>query len=101
MSDNTSNTDNSNTQNPQQQGKGREPSHDVYQVNGQGKNAQWHKIGAVWQGKDDTLSGDTVHGRLVLKSRLNDMRTEKAAQQEQGQQQALNQSKDPSQNPSM
>ncbi|MCJ8274571.1 MAG: hypothetical protein MJK04_34880 [Psychrosphaera sp.] len=63
----------------QKQSKGKAPSHDVYQVTGSGDNSQWHKIGAVWQGKENTLSGDTVHGRLVLKSReaLKDIREQK------------------------
>jgi hypothetical protein len=71
---------NSNTQGTQQkQSKGKAPSHDVYQVTGSGDSSQWHKIGAVWQGKENTLSGDTVHGRIVLKSReaLKDMREQK------------------------
>ena len=69
--------------------KAKAPSHDVYQVNGQGKNAQWHKIGSVWTGKDNTLSGDTVHGRLVLRSReaLKEMRAQKSQKQGQSQQQ--------------
>ena len=74
-----SNNDNA-TQKPQaQQNKGKTPSHDVYQVTGQGENSQWHKIGAVWEGKENSLSGDTVHGRLVLKSReaLKEMREKK------------------------
>lgn len=85
--------DSNNTAAPQQPTKGKEPSHDVYQVNGQGKNAQWHKIGSVWQGDNDSLSGDTVHGRLVLRSReaLKEMREQKSQQQGQNQ----------SQNPSM
>ena len=70
-----------------QPAKGKAPSHDVYQVTGNGENSQWHKIGAVWQGKENTLSGDTVHGRLVLKSRLKEMREEKQAQPEQKQSQ--------------
>ncbi len=67
------------TQNTPQQSKGKAPSHDVYQVTGQGDKSQWHKIGSVWQGKENTLSGDTVHGRLVLKSReaLKEMREQK------------------------
>ena len=41
--------------------KSRKPDYDVHQVVGDGKNAQWTKIGAVWQGKDGYLTGDTVH----------------------------------------
>lgn len=69
--------------------KSNEPSHDVYQVNGQGKNTQWHKIGSVWQGDNNSLSGDTVHGRLVLRSReaLKEMREQKNQGQSQKQEQ--------------
>ena len=72
-----------------QHSKARAPSHDVYQVTGNGEKSQWHKIGSVWQGKENTLSGDTVHGRLVLKSReaLKEMREEKQAAPEQKQSQ--------------
>ena len=81
------------TQDSKTAAKSKEPSHDVYQVNGQGKNAQWHKIGSVWTGDNNNLSGDTVHGRLVLRSReaLKEMREQKSQQQGQNQ----------SQNPSM
>lgn len=80
----------SETPTPQTPVKGKAPSHDVYQVNGTGKNAQWHKIGSVWQGKDNSMSGDTVHGRIVLRSReaLKEMREQKAQNQSQGQNQS-------------
>jgi hypothetical protein len=65
-----------------QPAKGRQPDYDVHQVLGEGDKSQWMKIGAVWEGKDGYLSGNTVHGKIVLQSReaketLQQMRVEK------------------------
>lgn len=83
-----------------QPSKGRKPDYEVHQIMGEGNKSQWVKIGAVWEGKDGYLSGETVHGKIVLQSRhareaLQNMRDEK---QQAAPSQSQNQS--PTQNPS-
>ncbi len=53
----------------QQPAKGREPDFDAHQVIKNDGGENWVKIGAMWEGKDGYISGDTVHGRIVLQSR--------------------------------
>lgn len=49
--------------------KGKPPAYSVHQVieNEYGGDDYWMKIGSVWRGKDGYLSGDTIHGRIILK----------------------------------
>lgn len=51
---------------------GRIPSHRLYQVSGDGENANWTQIGAAWPHKDDkgfNLAVDAVplSGRIVMR----------------------------------
>ena len=48
------------------------PSHRVYQVTGQGKNAYWREIGAAWPNKDGRGFNISYHalplrGRIVMR----------------------------------
>lgn len=51
---------------------GRKPSHRLYQVIGEGENANWNQIGAAWPNKDGkgfNIACDAVplSGRMVLR----------------------------------
>ena len=57
-----------------QQPSSNSPAYIAYHVNGQGRNANWVKIGAAWQSKDGSgysLQIDAVplnwDGRIVLR----------------------------------
>ena len=50
------------------------PDYIAYQVqptgkkNEQGKKVgRWYRIGAAWRNKDDSISAQTLHGRIVLR----------------------------------
>ncbi len=51
---------------------GAKPTHRLYRVNGDGKNARWTKIGAAWMHEDGngfSISCDAVplQGRIVMR----------------------------------
>lgn len=55
-----------------EQPAGRKPTHRLYRVLGEGKDASWTPIGAAWPNKDGmgfSLSCDAIplKGRLVLR----------------------------------
>ncbi len=57
------------------------PTHRLYRVDGEGKNARWTAIGAAWPNRDGegfSISCDAVplHGRIVMRKI-----TERAASQ--------------------
>lgn len=48
------------------------PTHRLYRVDGEGKNARWTAIGAAWPNRDGegfSISCDAVplHGRIVMR----------------------------------
>lgn len=51
---------------------GRKPSHRLYQVIGEGENANWTEIGAAWPNKDSkgfnlTCNAVPLSGRIVMR----------------------------------
>ena len=67
---------------------GRKPTHGVFHIRGEGKNAYWTKIGAAWIHEDgeglnlslDFIPTDTT-GRLVIRANKADTQTQGEAAQ--------------------
>jgi hypothetical protein len=77
-----------NTSSESKPSKGRQPDYDMAQQVRMGKNQRLVDIGAMWESDSGYISGDTVHGRIVLKPRnkkeaLEEIRNETAKSPEQ------------------
>lgn len=97
MSNDTSNTT---TQSQASQAtapaKGKAPTHEIRQIVGEGDKAQFVKIGSLWEGKNESLSGNTVHGRMYIKSlKAEKALTEMRENKTQGQAVEQSQSQEP------
>jgi hypothetical protein len=58
---------------PKTNPSGNKPTHRLYQVTGDGKDAFWREIGAAWPNKDGagfslTYSAIPLHGRVVMRA---------------------------------
>ena len=61
-------------QQQQQENQNRLPTHNVYVIEGEGENAFWTKVGAVWSHSDGegfniALTAVPLTGRLVVRTR--------------------------------
>ena len=89
------NNDETTQENPQAQtSKGREPDYNVHQVIEGEERDNWVKIGAMWEGKNGYISGDTVHGRIVLQTRTPKEALDEMREQKQKSTQTLSQEPD-------
>ncbi len=57
----------------QTQHSGTKPTHRLYRVDGEGKNARWTEIGAAWPNRDGagfsiTCGAMPLQGRIVMRA---------------------------------